>query len=762
MASVLGGVSGAQDLPESNGLPTTPPIRVLREISASGEVQTAAAQQPSGPEGIPKLPPIRVIGEASPGGAAGGYSEKGAIAPGQGAEGPAVPAPPAFSIDNSRSAPVANNPGSAPSASEGRIDQLDLVDQPLLRPGDVFERVPGLIVGQHAGFVKANEYLVRGFYLDNGTDISGWIDDVPYNMPNNPHLHGYLDLNSLIPELVQYIQFQKGPYYAENGDFSSAADLRVTMMDRLPYGIFKTEFGKNSYYRELFADSTCLGQGTLLYAFEGVYYNGPWQFPENDRKFNGILRYTLGDDADGLRVTAWAYSAVGRQEDAISDLAVAAGVLQRFGTNDPFEGLSTQRDQINTQWWHRDDAGDLTKANLYYVYYRFNIFTNTSGDLKDPINGDTVQQFEHRSTFGGNVSQSFTSRLFGDCVRNTFGLQVRNDNIPHIGDYHVVARIPVNVLDDASIKESNLGASWTNEIKWGPKVRTVLGLRADYFHWHVDDFAFGEANSGKTEAKPLDPSGSLILGPWAKTEFFLNGGYGFHTNDARGLFANLSSDFVQGPAGATPNPAGLATPLARTRGAEVGMRTQAIPNLTTTAALWYLRLQSELIFSPDDLSAVPRGASERYGIELGNTYRLNHWLMLDADWAASQAHFLEPDPTDAGTHVDQAIGVMFSGGPTIRLPNGVVCSLHYKYLGPRYLVPDGSISSNPTNFVSLLIGYEDQRLSTGVELLNLFNTHAPDASFANDVAINGVPYLGGITTHPQEPFQARFYFTLRF
>ena len=226
-------------------------------------------------------------------------------------------------------------------------------------------------------------------------------------------------------------------------------------------------------------------------------------------------------------------------------------------------------------------------------------------------------------------------------MRNTFGLQSRNDNMPQIGVNHVTA---VTELDDQSVLESSLGLYWTNEVKWGPKVRTVLGLRGDYFHWDVDDLALGESNSGSTESKLFEPKGSLILGPWDKTEFFLNGGYGFHSNAAGGLFANRSSDFILGPAGAVPNPNGLATPLARGRGAEVGMKTQTIPGLTTTAALWYLRLQSELIFDPVGDTGVPRGASERYGVEVSNTYRLHGWLTLDADWSASQAHFLEPDP----------------------------------------------------------------------------------------------------------------------
>jgi hypothetical protein len=517
----------------------------------------------------------------------------------------------------------------------------------------------------------------------------------------------------------------------------------------------------------LIANSSALGPGTLLYAFDATYFNGPWEFPENSRLFKGVLRYTMGDEADGLRTTLIGYSGVGHTTDAIPLEAVEAGLLNRFGTTNPFEGVSTQRFQINNQWWHKDDAGDFTKANLYYVYYGYNEFFDETGSFMDPLNGDLLHRFEHTTTFGGSVEQSWNSRLFGDNVRNTVGLQVRNDNTPHIGDEHVVSRNLLNVLDEASILESNVGLYYTNETKWSEKVRTVAGLRGDYFHWHVDDFVLPE-NSGKTESKLLEPKASLILGPWAKTEFYVNGGYGFHTNDARGIFAEESEPYVPLSQGGTITPTTPANPIARTRGAEVGMKTQAIPNLTTTVALWYLRVASELIFDPDAVtSGVPRGTSERFGVEVSNTYRLNGWLTIDADYAASQAHFLQTDFVDAvtpagGTDVPEAIGVMASGGPTVRLPNGYFASLRYRYLGPRDLSSDGIYSSRATNQFDLGLGYETLRFTAGVNILNLFNSNGRDNDFEGSSAVNGTVYPTADVSHPQLPFQARFYFNLKF
>jgi TonB-dependent Receptor Plug Domain len=753
-----------------------PPYRtrgswVLRQTAAWGLLLLAAALGRAQPE----LPPTLVPGERI------------TPPPPAGTEPPLPPEAPTFlpslNPGTSRSSPVSNAIGASPSASEGSINQLDLANQPILRPGDVFEFIPGLLAEDHTGTVKANEYFLRGFFIDHGTDFSIWVDDVPYNMPNHPHLHGYLDINSVFPELIQTIDFQKGVYYADAGDLSSAGHVNTTMVDSLPYGIFKSEFGKNDYFRELVANSAPLGQGVLLYAVSAEYFNGPWEYPENSRLFDGMLRYTMGDAQDGLRLTAWAYSGAGRINDNIPTEAIEAGAINRFGTLDPFENLHTTRDQLNLQWWHRDDAGDVTKANVYYIYYQFRIFTNTTGTAIDDssINASTGQlntgvsdEFEqydsHRSVYGTNFSQMMPSRIFGDNVQNTVGTQIRFDLDPSVGTNHTVANNLYVPLDNASIQELNAGFYYENQIKWGPKVRTVLAFREDYFHWDVCDSLIYQ-NSGNTQAWVPQPKGSLILGPWDKTEFYLNGGYGFHTNDARGIFNYESPDFVNGTAARFLTPGQPAEPIARSRGCEIGTKTQLIPNLTTTAALWYLKLQSELVFDPFGITAAEdvRGPSDRYGIELSNTYRFERWLTFDCDWSASQAHFTTTDFNDAvgpagGNDVPQAVDVLFSAGPTVRLPNGYFAVLHYKYLGPRALTSDDVIASKATNWWDLGVGYENQRLVCGVNIINLFNSNDHEIDFANvdpGATINGVNYTGGTTGHPMQPFQARFYFNLK-
>jgi hypothetical protein len=713
---------------------------------------------PARAQEAPILPPVRVTGqrpEATP------------PPPAPEATPPpeTVPAPPAFSVGESRSAPVSNAVGSDHSASQGSFNQLDIANQPFLRTASVLDFIPGFVSQDAYGTVNGNVYMLRGFFLDHGTDFSFWVDDVPYNEVNHVHLHGFADVNSLVPELIQNVEFKKGVYYADAGDFSNAGTARMTLMDSLPAGIAKTEIGRNDWYRALVANSGCLVNGVLLYAVDATYFNGPWEYPENSRLFKGILRYTMGDDADGMRITGIGYSGVGRTNNAIPLPAVQSGILDRWGTADPFEGVSTQRFQGNFQWWHKDDAGDTTRANLYYVYYAYEEYFNESGNFNDPVNGDLLHRFEHRSTFGGNLEQSWNSRLFGDCMRNTVGVQVRNDNTPHIGDEHVVERNLLNVIDEGAITESNVGIYYTNDAKWGDKLRTVLGVRGDYFHWHVDDFVLPE-NSGKTESKLVEPKASVIFGPWCNTEFYINGGYGLHTNDARGIFQTIAPPFVPLSQGGEFTPSTPSSPIARSRGAEVGMKTQAIPYLTTTVAVWYLHLASELIFDPDTVIVTPRGPSERWGVEVSNTYRIGNLLTFDADWAASQARFTTPDFEDAltpagGTRVPEAIGALFSAGPTVRLPSGYFAALRYRYLGPRDLTSDGLISTHATNQFDLGLGYESLRFTAGVNILNLFNSNGVDNAFEGDYAVRGATYASTEIFHPQLPFQARFYFNLK-
>ena len=372
---------------------------------------------------------------------------------------PPEPPTPLPSEQPGRSAPIATGPGSPISASAGEITQADLEDRPVLRTADFLEEIPGLIVTQHSSQGKANQYFLRGFSLDHGTDFAGYVDDVPYNLPTNAHGQGYLDLNSVIPELIDHVDFHKGPYYADVGDFSSAGSASIHLMDRMPYGIFKIETGMYDWERVVVANSEKVGPGDLLYAIEANYYNGAFQLKEDFNRFVGVLKYTLGDrdGDDWLSLSLIGYDASGNSVNQVPQRAIEEGQIDQYGVRDPSDFLTTSRYTFDAQFQHRGDDGSVTKANAYAYYYSLNIFSNFTFFLQDPVHGDQLEQIDRRWVTGDNVSHQWNSLFWGDNVVNTVGLQVRNDYIPHVGLHHTEDRQLVNVVTDDTVEEFNAG-----------------------------------------------------------------------------------------------------------------------------------------------------------------------------------------------------------------------------------------------------------------------------------------------------------------
>ncbi|MBL8796328.1 MAG: TonB-dependent receptor plug domain-containing protein [Planctomycetia bacterium] len=670
---------------------------------------------------------------------------------------PPAPQPPAFDplTTSGRTLPVQNNIGGFLAPSQGRVTQFDIAPEAFLRPAQILESIPGLVVTQHSGSGKANQYFLRGFNLDHGTDFAGFLEGVPWNLPTSAHGQGYLDFNSLIPELVETVDFYKGPYFAQLGDFATAGAAQIQYVSRLEQGIFRQEVGMYDWYRTLVANSGDFAGGTLLYAFEGVYYNGPWDFGENFRKFNGFIKYSRGDAENGLSWTTLGYSGVWRSTDQIPLRAVGT-LIDRFGTIDPTDGGSTRRLTTVGQWWHTDEVyGTTTRASVYGAYYALDLFNNFTFFLDDPVFGDQFLQSEHRFYSGFDVSHQWRSWVFGEDVQHRVGVQLRNDNIPSVALTHTSQRIPVSVTRQDAVNQNLSSIYYVNETKWCEKVRTVLGLRGDYYSFNVDSES-DPANTGDTFARRLSPKASLIFGPFEQTDIYLSGGYGFHSNDARGT--------VQSVDPVTGEPVSRVPGLVPARGAEVGFRSQAIPDLTTAMALWYLRLASELVFVGDAGTTEPNRASERYGLEWTNTYQFNQYVSMDADFAFSHARFLGTDPETPGNHIPLSVGTVISAGPVVRLPSGWFGSLRMRHFGgARPLVEDNSVSAAATTSFDMLVGYERPNFSLGMSFLNLFNSNDHDIDYFYETQLRGeAAPVADLNFHPLEPFNLRMWMNWKF
>lgn len=642
--------------------------------------------------------------------------------------------------------------GKANSAAQGNVGQEELETRPILRTGEVMETVPGLIVTQHSGTGKANQYFLRGFNLDHGTDFSVSVDGVPMNLPTHGHGQGYLDLNFLMPELVDHIEYKKGPYYAEVGDFSSAGAAEIHYVDRLSHGLVKLGAGTDQFGRAFAADSYDVAGGSLLFGVDSQYDDGPWDTPEHYKKFSGLLKFTGGSKARGASVEVNGYSGEWNSTDQIPRRALDQGLIGRFGTLSPSDGGKSGRAGLTANYWDRDEHGK-TEATAYVNYYRLNLYSDFEFFLNDPMNGDQFEQIDRRIVSGGQISHTWSTEALGDGMDNTVGVQVRNDQIPTVGLHHTEERNDLGTVRQDRVRESSGGAYLRNEVRWMPKFRSIAGLRADGYDFRVRSNI--AANSGRAHDEILSPKLSLIFGPWAQTEYYLNGGYGFHSNDARGT--TISVDPVAG------TPVDRVSPLVRSKGAEVGLRTSIVPNLRSTLAFWILQLDSELLFTGDAGTTEPSRPTRRNGVEWTNFYKPLTWLEFDGDLALTHANFTDNDPV--GKEIPGSIGQVVSAGVTVDFPEGPFGSFRVRHFGDLPLIEDNSVRGAQTTLCNLQAGYRfGNRITVALDVLNIFGAETSDINYFYTSRLNGEP-AGGVDDvhfHPGEPRQYRLYTTVKF
>jgi TonB-dependent receptor-like protein/carboxypeptidase family protein len=648
--------------------------------------------------------------------------------------------------------PEENLVGVAAAASEGAVTARQIEARPIMRAGEVLETVPGVIISQHSGEGKANQYYLRGFNLDHGTDFATTVAGVPVNMPTHGHGQGYSDVDFLIPELVTGVQFRKGPYYAQEGDFSAAGAAHVNYANVLAHSIASASVGQNGWARLLLAASPRVGTGTLLGAIELNGNDGPWDRPDDYRKINGVVRYSHGNTQNAFSLTGLLYHAQWNSTDQVPDRAVTSGLISRFGSIDATNGGRTARYSLVGDYQRTSDS-TLTRVTVFASKYRLNLFSNFTYALNDPVHGDQFEQADRRWVTGGRVSQTHKMRWGNRLGENTTGVQVRIDDIPVVGLYHTEGRARISTTRQDAVTQTSVGAFAENELRWLPWLRTTAGIRLDGYRFDVR--ADDPANSGTRSSGLVSPKGGVILGPWRDTELYVNAGMGYHSNDARG------STITRDPS--TGAPAEPVTPLARAKGAEIGFRTIAIPRMQSTVALWRLDLASELLFVGDAGTTEARRPSHRYGIEWTNYARLSSKVTADADLAWSHARFTDGDPAEA--FIPGAAEVITSLGLTVDQLGGLFGSIRVRYFGARPLVEDNSVRSKATDLVNAQLGYRlTPRMNLVLDAFNLLNSRASDIDYFYVSRLPGEPGAGvdDVHTHPALPRSVRLGFRIQF
>jgi hypothetical protein len=635
------------------------------------------------------------------------------------------------------------------SASQGVVGAEEINARPRLRTGEILEVVPGLIVTQHSGTGKSNQMFLRGFNLDHGTDFATWVDGMPVNMPTHGHGQGYTDVNFLIPELVERLEYRKGAYYAEVSDFSSAGAAYLSTYRRLDEGVIKAGLGEDGYFSALVAESFDAGAGAVTFGVQAHRYDGPWvDIDEDVERNNLLLRYSGEGRNDGTwDIALMGYDASWNSADQIPRRAVESGLISPLGSIDTSLGGDTSRYSLSGSWSAEVGAG-RARLNAYTIDYDLSLFSNFTYFLDDPVDGDQFEQLDNRRITGGDFAYS----LGDDALQHTFGVMLRYDDIGDVGLFRTANLERLSTVRRDSVDELAFGLYYSTEKRWTDKLRTTLGVRLDHFDFDVtSDLA---ANSGTASDSMIAPKLNVIYAATDNTELYVSAGKGFHSNDARGT--TITVDPVTGDA------AERVSPLVDAHELEVGFRTFVDRRLNVSAALWYLELDSELLFIGDAGNTEASRPSERYGLELPIYYRVSDQLTLDLELAFTHSEFTEFD--SAGSEIPGSIDRVLAAGITYESTDGFYGSARLRYFGPRPLLEDGSVESDSSAVVNATIGFRRERYDLRIDLLNVFDSADDDITYLYASRLPGEPDEGieDQHFHPLEPRTVRAYLSWKF
>ena len=638
--------------------------------------------------------------------------------------------------------------GSATAASEGLVGKVDLEDRPIQRIAELLEVIPGFIATQHSGGGKANQYFLRGFNLDHGTDFAAFHDGVPVNMRSHGHGQGYLDLSFVIPELVDSVSFAKGPYRAENGDFATAGAARFKTVDTLDAPFAKAEIGTNDYYRLVAAGSTKLGAGDILLGVEARYDDGPYDLSQKVRLLSGFAKWTGPLGGGTLRASATGYRVNFRSSEQIPLRAIESGQIDRFGFFDDDLGGETTRVGTVLNW--TDNSPEPLNVLAYAHYYDFRLRSNFTYFLDNPVDGDEFEQRDRRTVIGGRIDKRFNGNI-GLPVEVLVGAEGRYDFIDRVGLYRTAERQILSTVREDRVNEGSAAAFAEVTFKPAPELRILLGARADAYRFDVDaDLA---ANSGKNSDAIFSPKASVAYTPFEQIEFYANYGRGFHSNDARGTSINID-----------PNTGGAADrvdALVAGTGYEGGVRARPLPGLTLTGTYWWLDLKSELLFIGDGGTTEAQGPSKRRGYELGAFYQPVPWLTIDAEYTKSRGRLT--DLPSSENRIPGAIETVIAGGFVGKYKQASL-AMRLRHFGSYSLIEDNSVRADPLTVVNARLEYQIGRVELAADFLNVLDAKDNEIEYFYASRLPGEP-AGGIEDRhirPIEPRQLRLSATVSF
>ena len=629
--------------------------------------------------------------------------------------------------------------GTADSASQGVVGYDDFSTRPLARVAELVEVIPGMIATQHSGPGKANQYFLRGFNLDHGSDFSTYFDGMPVNWRTHAHAQGYMDLNFIIPELIQRLDFQKGPYFANTGDFSLAGSNRMVTYDTLEEGFSELTLGSRNETRLLTANSFEVGDGDFLYAIEHQQTNGFFDLEQDVRKYNALLKYTGDIFNIPSRITFSAYDSIWTSTNQIPERAVKNGLIDRFGFIDPDLGGDSYRYSLTGSFELNN-----WELNLYTSSYYMSLINNPTYFLNDSINGDEFEQEDERILLGGSLVNEVETEMFGLPVRRTIGADLRYDDVSELNLFYTVSRNRIESLREDEAQQLSLGSFANLQFSLTDRLRASVGLRLDFYDFEVD--ALRAQNSGSKNESLWQPKVNIAYGVNENLELYANYGEGFHSNDARAAINTIDP--------ATGNPSDTLDILVQGEGSELGFRYDTLEGFNFSVAWFELDLDSELVFVGDAGTTEPSDPSRRNGIELNSFWEFTEALVFDFTATKSDGHF-RGLPSGENS-IPDAHDLVVAAGLTYHNPNGWTSSLRVRHFDDAALTEDESVKKDGSTLVHFGVSYAQESWELGLDIINLLDQEDDDIAYWFESRMIGeTASFKDIHFHPSNPRAVR-------
>ena len=597
------------------------------------------------------------------------------------------------------------------------ISKIDIGLRPTNSSQDILRMIPGLVTAQHAGGGKAEQIYLRGFDIDHGTDIRLSVDGMPVNMVSHAHGQGYADLHFLTPETIEYVDFNKGPYYSNQGDFTTAGYANFNTKNYLDKSSLKLEGGLFDSYRtvgmfDLLGQDLKAKNQSAYIASEFMYTDGYFESPQNFNRINLMGKYhgLIGENKI-LTVSLSTFNSKWEASGQIPTRAIENKTITRFGAIDDKEGGNTSRSNANFILTTVNDNGGVFKNQLFFVNYNFELYSNFTFNLEDSINGDQIRQKEKRNIYGYNGSYYKATKIGGKRIKSEIGVQLRYDNIKDVELSHTAQRkVTLNSLAFGQVNEFNTGVYIDETISLTDRLVINAGVRFDQFQFeYVNDLDSAYERKNKS-SNIVSPKLNLFYTVNQNAQFYLKTGTGFHSNDTRVVIADSVSNT-----------------LPRALGADVGIFLKPVKRLLINAAVWALDLEQEFVYVGDAAVVEPSGYTRRYGFDLSFRYQIINWLYLDMD-----ANYTVPrslDNKEGQNFIPLAPTLTSIGGLTAKFKNGLSAGLRYRYVGDRPANENNSVVALGYNLLDGVINYTGKKFALGLSAENILNVDWNEAQF---------------------------------